>query len=175
MRAGGGPWEEVPMPDEKKAAPQMETAEDRFEHEIEDLEAPNWKKSKSQIFVVIGLSLVVVAVLYFMVTAERKKQAAPKGPEFLHVEMLEPRGGKLANIPGKFKWEVISGTKYYSFRVGVQGRSSFLIERSASHNAVELTSEEKTKLARGATYTWTLEAYSDQGKILAKGQGSFEL
>jgi hypothetical protein len=155
---------------------EQETPEDRFEREIEELEAPSWRRDKTQIFVWILLVVIVAIGVAWMVTRERQQlQAKASAPTTLRIEMLEPRPGRLTNTPTKFRWEVVSGTKYYAFRLTEQGRDAPVIERAATLNKVELTPEEAGRLLKGKTYLFEVLAYSDLGKIQGQAQGKYDL
>jgi hypothetical protein len=163
------------MPDEKiTATPQDESSEDRFEHEIEELEANAWRHNPTLIVTVLALVVIVGAGITYLFMTE-KKQNKPTGPIVMQIEMLEPRSGTLSNTPTKFRWETISGTKYYSFTLSGKGVASALFQRAPVNPSVTLTPDEVNRLAKGAGYTWKVEAFSDTGKVLARGESAFDL
>jgi hypothetical protein len=163
------------MPDEKiTTTPQQESSEDRFEHEIEELETSAWHHNPTLVVLVLALVVVVGAGITYLFMTE-KKQVKPTGPVVMQLEMIEPRPGKLGNTPTKFRWETISATKYYSFSLSGKGAASALLQRSSSSTSVSLTPEELSRLVKGASYTWKVEAYSDTGKVLARGESAFDL
>ena len=163
------------MPEDKNAGVQNESPEDRFEHDIEELEAPSWRKNKTQLVALIVLLAVAVIAIVWVANQERAKSPKAGAPEIMTMELLEPLPGKLSNTPTKFRWETISGTKYYAFTISPKDGDSVLIQRAPSNPSVTLTPEELGTLSKGAAYTWTVESYSDIGKVLAKAKGSFEL
>jgi len=162
------------MPEDKNAGAQNESPEDRFERDIEELEAPTWRTNKTQLVALLVLLVVAAIFITFLATRERRKPKADVA-SVMAMELIEPRPGKLSNTPTKFRWETISGTKYYAFTVSAKDATSVLIQRAPSNPSVTLTQEELARLAKGLSYTWTVEAYSDTGKPLARAQGAFEL
>ena len=162
------------MPEDKNAGAQNESPEDRFERDIEELEAPAWRTNKTQLVALIVLLVAATAAIAFLVTRERAKPKTAVA-SIMTMELIEPRPGKLSNTPTRFRWETISGTKYYSFAVSAKDATSVLIQRAPSNPSVTLTPEELARLAKGLAYTWSVEAYSDTGKPLARAQGAFEL
>ncbi len=163
------------MPEEKiTAAPQNETSEDRFEHDIEALEASSWRHNTTLIVAVLVLVVIVGAGITFLFMTE-KQQVKPTGPVAMQIEMLEPRAGKLGNTPTKFRWETISGTKYYSFALSGKGAESALLQRAPVNPGLTLIPEELNRLAKGASYVWKVVAFSDTGKVLARGEATFDL
>ncbi len=155
------------------ANPEMESPEERFEKEIEELEAPSWRKNRSQLIAIIVLIVVVAAGIYVLTQFQSKPVQVAKGPSVLPIEMKEPKLGKLTSAPTKFRWETISDTKYYGFRILAGG--SPVIERAATNPTVTLTDDEVKKLTAGRAYKWEVQAYSEQGRTLGRGEGSFEL
>jgi len=163
------------MPDEKiTVAPQGETSEDRFERDMEELEAPNWHRNRTLIVMVLALIVVVGAGITYLFMTE-KKQIKPTGPVVMQIEILEPRPGKLSNTPTRFRWETVSATKYYSCSLTVTGAAVALIQRASNGPSITLTAEEQSRMAKGASYVWKVDAYGDTGKILAHGESSFDL
>ncbi len=160
--------------DQVVASPENETSEDRFERDIEELEASNWRHNPTLIIAVIALVILVGAGITYLFMTE-KQRAKPMGPVVMQIEMLEPRPGKLSNTPTRFRWETVSSTKYYSFALSGKGTSSVLIQRAASNASITLTSEELNRLVKGGSYVWKVEAYSDIGKVLGRGDAAFDL
>jgi hypothetical protein len=166
---------EALMPEDKNPGVQNESPEDRFERDIEELEAPTWRTNKTQLVALIVLLIAAAAFVTFLATRERAKTGKAAVPSIMAMELIEPRPGKLSNTPTKFRWETISGTKYYAFSLTPKNASSVLIQRAPSNPTITLTPEELGRLEKGASYAWGVEAYSDTGKLLAKGQAAFEM
>ncbi len=162
------------MSDDKKAGMQPESPEDQFERDIEELEAPTWRTNKTQLVALIILFVIAAIVVAFLATRE-KQQIKPAAPAVVSIDLIEPRSGKLSNTPTKFRWETVSGTKYYSFALTVKGGGSTLVQRAPSQPQLTLTPEEHDRLAKGLSYDWSVEAFSDVGTLLARGSGSFDL
>ena len=164
------------MPHEKKVAgpPEYETPEDRFEHDIEELEAPPWRKNKTTVIVALIIFVVVGSGITYLFMTE-KKQVKSVGPVVMQIDVLEPRPGKLGNTPTKFRWESVSNTKYYSFVLSGKGASSMLIQRASNVPSITLTQDELSRLVKGASYVWTVQAYSDIGKVLGRSESAFDL
>ncbi len=153
---------------------EYESPEDRFEHDIEELESPSWHRNK----VLIGLVLVIVVLVgagitYLFMT--EKKQVKPTGPLVMSIDVLEPRPGKLSNTPSKFRWETVSKTKYYSFVLSLKGTDMVLTQRASNTPSVTLTPEERDRLLKGKSYTFKVQAFSDTGSILGRAESSFDL
>jgi hypothetical protein len=164
------------MPEDKiHATPQDESPEDRFEHEIEELESSSFRHNPTLIVAVLVLIVIVGAGITYLFMTEEKKRVKPTGPVVMQIETLEPRSGTLSNTPTKFRWETISATKYYSFTLSGKGAQSALLQRATVSPSVTLTPEELNRLAKGASYTWKVEAFSDTGKVLARGEAAFDL
>ena len=154
--------------------PQDETPEDRFEHDIEELEAPPWRHNAKLIVIMIVLVVIVGAGVTYLFMTE-KQQVKQTGPVVMQIDVLEPRPGKLGNTPTKFRWEGVSSTKYYSFSLSGKGAQSALIQRATNAPSVTLTPEELNRLAKGASYVWKVEAFSEIGKVLGRCESSFDL
>lgn len=157
------------------STPHTEAPEDHIEKELEELEAPNWRKRPAELITMLVLAAVVVVAIWAVSKVERKKPVASTAPAVLSLELLEPKAGRQASPPTVFRWESISGTKYYAFRVVGKGAGGALIERSASRTEVRLTPEETARLRAGATYVFLVQAMSDTGRLLAEGRREFEL
>ncbi len=162
------------MSEDKNAGMQPDSPEDQFERDIEQLEAPTWRTNKTQLVALIVLFVIAAIVIAFLATRE-KQQIKPTAPAVVSIDLIEPRSGKLSNTPTKFRWETVSGTKYYSFSLTVKGSPSTLIQRAPSQPLLTLTPEELDRLAKGLSYSWTVEAFSDVGTLMARGSGSFDL
>ena len=163
------------MPDEKTtAAAPGESSEDRFEHDIEELEASSWRHNPTLIIAVLVLVVIVGAGITYLFMTE-KQQLKPSGPVVMQIELLEPRPGRLGNTPTKFRWETISGTKYYSFVLSGKGADSALLQRAPVNPSVVLNPDELNRLVKGGSYVWKVVAFSDTGKVLARGDAAFDL
>lgn len=165
---------EAPMPEEKPSGSALESPEERFEHDIEELESPSWRKNKTQLVALMILVVVAAALIFWMAQREKPK-ITQAGPAVTQIDVIEPRPGKLSNTPTKFRWEALSGTKYYAFSLSGKGAPSPLVRRSPSNPTVTLTPDEQNRLVKGSSYTWMIESFSDTGKILGRGEGAFDL
>lgn len=163
------------MPDEKTGTtPHYETPEDRFEKDMEELEAPGWRYNRKLVVTVLALIIVFgVGITYLFMT--EKQKIKPVGPTVMQIELLEPRPGKLANTPTKFRWETISSTKYYSFTLAGKASGTVVVQRASNVPSITLTVLELPQLIKGITYVWKVDAYADTGKILGHGEATFDL
>ncbi len=164
------------MSHEKTAAgpPAFESPEDRFEHDIEELEAPPWHHNARMIVIATIIFVAVAAGITYLFMTE-KKVVKPVGPVVMQIDALEPRPGKLGNTPTKFRWEAVASTKYYSFVLTGKGSDSVLIQRASNAPSITLTPEELNRLAKGASYVWKVQAFSDIGKVLGRCESAFDL
>jgi len=164
------------MTHEKKVAgpPEFETSEDRFEHDMEELEAPPWRKNKTTVIIALVIFVIVGAGLTYLFMTE-KKQVKSVVPIVMQIDVLEPRPGKLGNTPTKFRWETVSSTKYYSFVLSAKGSTTILIQRASNLPSVTLTQEELSRISKGVSYVWTVQAFSDIGKVLGRCESAFDL
>ncbi len=154
--------------------PDYESPEDRFEHDIEELESPSWHRNKTLIGLVLVIVVLVGAGITYLFMTE-KKQVKPTGPIVMAIDVLEPRPGKLGNTPTKFRWETVSKTKYYSFVLSVKGTDFVVTQRASNAPSLSLTQEELNRLTKGQSYTLKVQAFSDTGAILGRGESSFDL
>jgi len=154
--------------------PEKETHEERFQHDIEELEAGSGWKGILRGALIVGLALGAVLAVYFTVG---KKPPPPrlttKGTVF--IEPLEPARGKLSSPPTTFRWETVSGRSDYVFRLLEKGNPVPLAERTVRESKVSLLPDEAGRLARGKSYIWSVDARGSDGKILGSGRGSFDL
>lgn len=164
------------MTHEKKATPpEILTPEDRFEHDMEELEAPSWRHNPTLVVAIIVLVVIAgVGITYLFMTHEAKP-LKPTGPVVMQIDVLEPRPGKLGNTPTKFRWEGVSSTKYYSFSLSGKGAQSALIQRATNGPSITLTQEELSRMVKGVSYVWKVEAFSDMGKVLGRCESAFDL
>ncbi len=153
---------------------EYESPEDRFEHDIEELESPSWHRNKTLIGLVLVIVVLVGAGITYLFMTETK-QVKPMGPIVMTIDMLEPRPGKLSNTPTTFRWETVSKTKYYSFVLSVKGTEANVTQRSTNTPSVKLTPDELSRMIKGKSYTFKVQAFSDLGAILGRGESSFDL
>jgi len=157
------------------ASEENETAVDRFEHEIEELEHPLGHSFRQWI---IGVASAAVLVGAFFVGAILLSRTTPKGDSRLidtTIDTFEPQRSLLADKPTKFRWESISGAKSYIVRIQEDGGTNDLIARETRNNWLELTPEEQSRLVRGGRYIWSVRARSREGWSIAQGDSSFSL
>jgi hypothetical protein len=164
------------MSDEKKTTPgQDESPEDRFEHDIEELEAPSWRHNPTLVIAVLVVVVVVGLGITYLFMTEKKQVKPTAGTVVMQIDALEPRPGKLGNTPTKFRWEGVSNTKYYAFALMGKGAPTPVIQRATNGPSITLTQEELGRMVKGGSYVWRVEAYSDIGKVLGRCESAFEL
>jgi len=154
--------------------PPNETHEDRFQHDIEELEKGSGWRAIVRGIVVVAVSLAAVIAVYYVVG---KKPPPPRmtAKGALYIEPLEPAGGKLSAVPTTFRWESVAGRKDYRFQLLQKGNPIPLVERSVLEASATLTPDEASRLTRGASYIWVVEARGADGKVLGSGRGFFDL
>ncbi len=161
--------------DRRAANPRgKETHEERFQHDIEELEAGSGWKGILRGVVIVGLAVGAVVAIYLTVG---KKPPAPRlsAKGSVIIEPFEPQNGKLSSVPLTFRWEAVSGRSDYVFRVLEKGNPTPLVERTVRENKVSLLPDEAGRLARGTSYLWSVEARGSDGKVLGSGRGFFDL
>ena len=154
--------------------PKIETHEDRFQHDIEELEGGSGFKGFLRGLVIIVLAVGVVVVMYF---SAGKKPPAPRmsAKGTVMIDILEPAKGRLSLPPTHFKWESIAGRNDYMFRLLQKGNPKPLVERSVRDNSTDLSADEASRLVQGSGYIWEVEARTKDGKTLGSGRGFFDL
>ena len=159
---------------ETVAPPHDETSVERFEHELEALEGVGVKKRWGRwIFGALILAGVVAAFFIFGHPQKRMGVTAIGGAPVL--ELSEPRGGKLAAPPSRFRWESISGRSSYQFKLSLAGSPAPILDKTVKESTLDLTPEEKARMVAGSSYVWQVEAKDKTGRNLAAGKGFFDL
>lgn len=153
---------------------QEETSEDRFEHQIEELEgvgAPRrWGRWIGGVILLAGIAAVLI-----FVKPPPKTPGASALKGILQLDLALPKPGKLDSPPVQFRWESVSGKFNYSFRLNVLGSQTPLVERTVKESRLDLTPEETALLTKGRSYVWEVAALTRQGTRLAAGQSYFDL
>jgi len=154
----------------------LATPEDRLQHDIEELESGSGWRAVVRWLVVIVLALVVVGALYYTASG-RKPAPAPRmtSTGSFIIETQAPPRGKLDTPPTKFKWESISGRTDYMFQILEKGVPKSVVERSVRENSAELTADEASRLIKGTTYIWVVDARGTDGKVMGSGRSWFDL
>ena len=154
--------------------PQEETSEDRFEHQIEELEGVGgprrWGRWIGGAILLAGIAAVLIFV--------KPPPKTPGGSATKGIPQLDlalPRPGKLDSPPVQFRWESVSGKFNYSFRLNVLGGQTPLVEKTVKESTLDLTAEEAARLTKGRSYVWEVAALTKQGTKLAAGQSYFDL
>jgi hypothetical protein len=125
-----------------------------------------------------GLVLIVVAGAAYFGLADRTKGKSAPGLAATGgavIELSEPRGGRLALAPTHFAWESISGRYDYRFVLSAEGESAPLVDRAVKQTSLDLKPEELTLLTAGRSYSWVVTARQQDRRVLATGQGRFQL
>jgi len=91
------------------------------------------------------------------------------------IEVLEPRGIRLADPPSRFAWESVSGRLQYVVRIYVKGTNTPVLERMVTSPAIDLTPDEQARMPRGKAYVWTVAAQGKNGATIASGQSTFKI
>lgn len=164
------------MKNEKPGPPERETSEDRFLHEIEELEHPSGWGPKIRMLIVIVVVVAGVAAGVYVSSGKRQGRiATPTKGSGVTIETVAPLRGRLQAPPTRFQWESISGRDHYLFRVTARGEPKPLVERLVRDNKTELTAEEAASIVPGKSYAWEVVARTKEGATLGTGRSSFEL
>src|SRR5262245_16212990 len=153
--------------------PPHETHEDRFQHDIEELEAGSGWKGILRGSLIVAVSLAAAAVVYYAVG---RKPPAPRitSQGTVIIEPLEPTSGKLSAAPTTFRWEAVAGRRDYVFKVLQKGNPIPIVDRSVLESKTSLSPDEIGRLVRGTSYIWVVEARGSDGKVLGSGLGFFD-
>ena len=162
------------MTEPGRTPPQEETSEDRFEHQIEELEGVGAPR-KWGWWIVVGILLAGIAAVLIFVKPPPKTPAASAAKGVPQLDLTLPRPGTLASPPAQFRWESVSGRFNYSFRLNVLGSQTPLVDRTVRESTLDLTPEETARLTKGRSYVWEVAALTKQGTKLAAGQSYFDL
>ena len=151
-----------------------ETSVERFEHEIEELEGVGRKNR--WVYWVVGIILAGAAAVILIIAGNQpppkaKVEALGNTPP---LELMVPRPGKQDAAPIDFRWESVSGRNNYLFKLVRRDTSTTIMDRTLKETSVRLTPEEASKLVKGGSYQWQVEAVSKTGTRLAAGKSNFE-
>jgi hypothetical protein len=161
-----------------ETAAHHDDALDHLEDEIRALEGvTRWGKPLRIGALVLFLAAVVGAMVWFVtspppLTSARTSYAASSGSP---IDVLEPKGGTLADPPSRFAWESVTGRLQYVVRIYVKGTSMPVLERMVTTSSVELTPTEQARMPRGTTFVWTVVAQGKDGSNIGAGQGTFKV
>lgn len=156
-----------------KPTSEIEDTVDRFEHEIEELEAPMGHSVRQWVFGLAAAALLVGAFLVGSFFMNKKNANASNIPGLPTIEMMEPRRGALPAVPYMFRWEAINNANKYFVRVSNEGSSEDLFTRESKAPQMQLTPEERAKFGQGGRFTWSVEARTKGGTPLALGKSVF--
>lgn len=146
----------------------LEHMEEEF-HELEgDTGARRWLP-----WVIGVLAIIAVAASFWFFPGAEKE--APVVAGGLVIQTLEPRQGKLTEVPAGFRWESITGRYDYVFKLFVEGAPSPLFERQVKEPMVRLTTEERAQVLGGKSYVWTVAARRRDGSAIGTGKAKFQL
>jgi len=155
-----------------------EDALDHLEEEIKSLEGvTRWGRPLHIGAAVIIVAAIVGAIVWWVtapppITSARTSYIpASSSP----LEVLEPKGGTLAEPPNRFAWESVTGRLQYILRVYVKGTNTPILERMVTSPSVELSPDERARMPRGNTYVWTVVAKAKDGSTLSAGQSTFKV
>lgn len=121
--------------------------------------------------VLAGALLFLVAAIFFLIKLD--KSPAYRGDGFGVVVLIAPEG-TLKNPPAAFSWRPKKGTDAYSFRL-VDDDLNTILATGGVQTKLSLGESVRSKLIRGRSYIWTIEAFDDQGKKIASGSKSFKI
>lgn len=152
---------------------------DHLEEEIENLEhVSTWGRWFGWGAAIVGIAAVVGAVVWLVAspppTTSSQQSYAPAGASPL--ELGEPRGGAtLSEAPARLTWESVTGRFQYRLRIFVKGESQPVVERYVTTPYVELTADERGRLAKGKSFVWSVTAQAANGSAIGAGQSTFRL
>jgi hypothetical protein len=158
--------------------PHFNVALDHLEDEINMLEGVSrWGRVLRIGVLVLCLAAIVGAIVWFVTsppatTSSQTPYLATRGAP---IDVLEPKGGTLADPPSRFAWEAVTGRLQYVVRVYVKGTSTPVFERMGTAASIELTPTEVSRMPRGNTFVWTVVAQGKDGSSIGAGQATFKV
>jgi hypothetical protein len=158
--------------------PRFNSALDHLEEEYRTLEGvTRWGRPLRIAGLVLLLAAIVGAVVWFVVspppvTSARTTYVATSGAP---IDLLEPKGGLLAEPPSRFAWEAVTGRLQYVFRIYVKGSNTPVLERMGTTSSIDLTPTEQARMPRGNTFVWTVVAQGKDGSSIGAGQATFKV
>ena len=150
----------------------METPEEVLESEIKELEKRTL--NSGWLWSAAALALILLAAAAFLITFWDNRQSAahrvPGAPEAMVLN--EPRGTVDRNLT--FRWDrVDAATSYILVVTNVDGKEIEIL-RPVRDTFLRPSETEAANLNPGS-YTWAVEARSDQGQMIGYGEGSFTI
>lgn len=130
----------------------------------------SWRLSR-RLVAVVGSAVVLLAVGFFLLKFE--KRAAYRGNGAGRLVLLEP-ARLVHNPPSVFKWTAVKGADDYAFKL-IDEELNTLQTSGSKFTELTLSADLASKLVRGKTYVWTIEAYDDKSRVLDVSSKSFEL
>jgi hypothetical protein len=91
------------------------------------------------------------------------------------IEIVEPKGMTLADMPTRFAWESVTGRLQYIARFYVKGSGTPILERMVTTPSIELTPEEQARMPHGKALVWTVVAQGKDGSTIGAGQTTFKV
>jgi len=110
---------------------------------------------------VIVLLFVVVGYLYFSNVPGHERY---RTPEMEKLRLLEP-SGKISAPPLVFIWAPVTNIKglYYKFEL-IDDELNTLFEKQLYHCTLSIPESLRTKLKKGRTYIWKVEAFDSENR-----------
>jgi hypothetical protein len=120
---------------------------------------------------VVGSAVLLIGALFLVLKFERS--AAYRGNESGQLILLEP-GSFVTGPAPVFRWSAVRGADSYLFKL-IDEDLNTLLRTGSREPRLAIPLETWSKLTRGKTYVWTVEARDDQSRILDMKSRAFVL
>jgi hypothetical protein len=155
-----------------------EDALDHLEEEIKTLEGVTrfGRPIRIGALVIVLIGLVALGAWWVTspppITSSRASYVPTTGSP---IEIVEPKGMILSDMPSRFAWESVTGRLQYIVRLYVKGAQTPVLERIVTSPSIDLSPEEQSRMPRGKTLVWTVVAQGKDGSTIGAGQATFRV